>query len=334
MLVPQQLLHTVVFLGQRTATEVEMGGTAFFVSVPYVSEPEYRHVYLVTARHSIDHRSDLVARINRPAGMAIVTRPDAENEFDINKAGTLPLDLPDGDDPFWLTHPGPEGGEDYVDVAAVKVPDLTAVVAHAAGYGWVPMSMFFSESVLGDDPASGVGIGDEVVAIGLLTVYYGQEKNEPVMRTGNLAMTPAEPVLVRYKQGRPSRRMRLYLTELRSISGLSGSPVFVRHRSEVGAPFTQVSLLGVMIGHWDDPDANHMGFGKVVPARLIAEVINQEAEVKKREKEEREKLEAGGSAVEDSALGETEFERFEKALDEMVNTSKPQDDEKERRRGA
>lgn len=284
MLVPQGLRSAVVFLGQRDATEIRVGGTGFFVSVPYVTSPEHRFVYLVTARHVVDGRTGLVARINRPAGMTITT--DERDQVDLTKAGTFNLDLPDGDDERWLTHPNPNPGEDYVDIAAVRVHDLAAMVAHRAGYGWVATSMFFPESLLGDEPDSGVGIGDEVVTVGLLSVHYGQEKNEPVVRMGNLAMVPDEPVLVKYKNG-PNRRMRLYLTELRSISGLSGSPVFIRHRTFPGdLDLPPMSLLGLMIGHWDDPNSNHMGFGKVVPAALIAEVLNQEDEVKKREEEE------------------------------------------------
>ncbi len=187
--------------------------------------------------------------------------------------------------------------------------------------------MFFSESLLGDDPNFGVGVGDEVVTIGLLTIHSGQDSNEPVVRTGNLAMVPADPVLVRYKQG-VNRRMRLFLTELRSIAGLSGSPVFIRHRNFIGADTTMVSLLGLMLGHWDDDDRNHMGFGKVAPAKLIAEVLNQEDEVKRRDDEEKQKLESGGTAVEDSAFGESEYERFENLARKLVNTPKQEIDEK------
>jgi len=322
MLVPQRLRNTVVFLGQREATEIRVGGTAFFVSVPYATLPEYRFVYLVTARHAVDGKTGLVARINRPAGMTITT--DERDQVDLSKAGTFNLDLPDGDDDLWLTHPNPNPGEDYVDIAAVRVHDFAAMVAHSAGYGWVPMSMFFPESLLGDEPDSGVGIGDEVVTLGLLTVHYGQEKNEAVMRMGNLAMVPDEPVLVKYRTG-PNRRMRLYLTELRSISGLSGSPVFIRHRTFPGdLELPPMSLLGLMIGHWDDPNGNHMGFGKVVPAALIAEVLNQEKEMKKREKEEMGK-EAGGTAHADSALEEDEYQRFDDLARKLVNTPKSEE---------
>lgn len=310
MLVPQRLRSSVVFLGERTGVGVHWGGTAFFVSQPYTRWPDHSHVYLVTARHCVEGKTDLVARLNSP--------PHGP------EGGTYLLDLPDGDE--WLKHPAPAPGEDYVDVAAMKVPDLSVFGAWAAGYGWARMSMFFPESLLGDEPESGVGIGDEVVALGLLTVHYGEDRNEPVMRMGNLAMVPKEPVLVHYKGG-PSRRMRLYLTELRSISGLSGSPVFVRHRTFPGDPEqAPMSLLGLMIGHWDDPDSNHMGFGKVVPAQLIAEVIDQEDEVKRRDAEERKKAEEEGTAVEDSGFEGTEYERFEKLARELANTPKPKDE--------
>jgi hypothetical protein len=221
--------------------------------------------------------------------------------------------------------PHPDDG-DYCDLAALRIPDDAVDLLFAAGYRWAPRGMLFDESVLGDDPNVGVGVGDEVVAIGLLTVHYGKDRNEPVLRTGNLAMLPSEPVLVKYKSG-VNRRMRLYLTELRSISGLSGSPVFVRHRSQIGAPTATVSLLGVMIGHWDDPDANHMGFGKVVPAKMIAKLLDQEAEVKKRKEIQKQREASGGQAEADTSLGKTEFERFENLTRELANTPKPKADE-------
>jgi hypothetical protein len=301
MLVPRELLNSVAFIGQTTADGHHIGGSAFFVSVPTMLIPEHRHVYLVTARHVVEGATDLFVRLNSPF-----------------ETGPLNVGVPDGD--YWLTHPGHAPGEDFVDVAAMPLQD--ADFAFNAGYRWIARSMFFDESFVGDSPIAGVGVGDEVVTIGLLTVHYGSDRNEPVVRVGNLAMLPAEPVLVRYASGL-NRRMRLYLTELRSISGLSGSPVFMRHRHMLGVD-SQISLLGMMIGHWDDPNSNHMGFGKVVPAHVIIEVLDQEDEMKRRAELERKTLEQGGTAEPDSALpDETEFERFERLAKQVVNTPKP-----------
>jgi hypothetical protein len=190
--------------------------------------------------------------------------------------------------------------------------------------------MFFDESYIGDDPIRGVGLGDEVVAVGLLLVHYGKEHNEPVVRTGNLSLIPREPVLVRYAGG-PDRRMRLYLTELRSIGGLSGSPVFIRHRHMIGQETVPMSLLGTMIGHWDDPNRNHMGFGKVVPAPLLAKLLNQEDLVNQRKKSEPPNPPDTATAHADQVPGEaTEYERFNELTKNLVQVPKSEVDEKRR----
>lgn len=67
-----------------------------------------------------------------------------------------------------------------------------------------------------------IAIGDEIIAIGLYTSHYGLEKNIPVLRVGNLAMLRSEPVL-----GPQNRYFDAYLVEIRSIAGLSGSPVLI-----------------------------------------------------------------------------------------------------------
>jgi hypothetical protein len=279
MLVPQELLSCVVFLGQTRATGERLGGTGFFTSVASATDPHRRHVYLVTAGHCVEGRTDLVARLNKtkdPGG------------------GTKSVDLPDGDN--WLRHPQPGASEDHVDLATIRWTDADG--PFDAGYRWVPQSMYLDEALFSDDVMSGVGLADEVAAIGLLTVHYGTDRNAPVVRTGNLSLIPDEPVVVT-RGSRGKSRERLYLTELRSIGGLSGSPVFVRHRSGIGESTVPVSLLGTMIGHWDDPNKNHMGFGMVVPARLLAEVLSQDAAVKEREQAERDTPPDTGIAVDD-----------------------------------
>lgn len=303
MLVPQELLNTVIFLGERTGDGVRLSGTGYFVSVAAPHTPGVTMTYLVTAAHCVLGRTDVVARLNWGDTTIFVELPDGEH---------------------WLRHPGPASGEDHVDLAAIAWPDPEAT--YREGYGWVPMSMFFDEAVLGNSPNDGVGLGDEVVAIGLLSVHSGNERNAPVIGTGNISLIPREPVLVRYKNG-PSMRMRLYLTELRSIGGLSGSPVFVRHRHSIGEPMVAVSLLGTMIGHWDDPDSNHMGFGKVVPAHLLAELLNQEDAVKDRRTKE--DAQFGGPVAKADDVGEsTEFDRFEDLTRKLVSVPKKELDEK------
>ena len=114
MLVPRQLLNSVVFLGIERAAGHEFGGTAYFVSVPTTLFQEKLHVYLVTAHHCIRGQHGLVARLNAPAG------------------GTRIVGLPDGDSDLWLRHPEPAQREDYVDLTATRMPLADVHEAYAA----------------------------------------------------------------------------------------------------------------------------------------------------------------------------------------------------------
>lgn len=102
-----------------------------------------------------------------------------------------------------------------------------------------------------------VGPGDEVFLPGLFVNHYGAQRNEPIVRLGNIAAMPAEPVRTKMLGA-----IDAYLIEARSVGGLSGSPVFlnlgiVRHTSN--APGAELRfhtgqrtwyLLGVVHGHW------------------------------------------------------------------------------------
>ena len=150
-----------------------------------------------------------------------------------------------------------------------------------------------------------IGLGDETFAIGLFRHHAGSERNIPIVRIGNIAALPEEAF--RTRQG----LMKAYLVEMRSIAGLSGSPVFVDLPS-AGPPMAywggisdprikppdpeQVNwfryrFLGLIHGHFDipnlaedsvveDDDAAesggiNTGIGIVVPAEKITETLYQ-----------------------------------------------------------
>jgi hypothetical protein len=68
MLVPRELLDSVVFLGDETSAGFRFTGIAYFVSVPATVVPDKLHVYLVTAGHCVRDRENVVARLNAPGG--------------------------------------------------------------------------------------------------------------------------------------------------------------------------------------------------------------------------------------------------------------------------
>src|SRR3954453_9356016 len=262
MLVPHELLDSVVFLGVETADGFHTAGVAYFVTVPATLVPGKAHVYLVTAGHAVRDRGNVVARLNAPGGG---TRVDL---------------LPQAD--RWLRLVEPDMGEHHVDLAAVRWnPEVSA----EAGYTSTPLSTLFDERLVGSTSEVGIGIGDEVAAVPLLAVHSAQAQSAAFVRTGNVAMIPREPMLVRFEDG-PQLRMRLYLIELRSGGGVTGSPVFARPRASRGAPEPPISLLGTLIGRWYGDDAEQTGLVKVLPAQLLKDLLFQVEEAERRREAE------------------------------------------------
>jgi hypothetical protein len=163
----------------------------------------------------------------------------------------------------------------------------------------IPSSMFLTDEEI---RRRRTGPGDEIFTIGLFSLMHGREKNIPIVRTGNVAMMPGPGDLVQTDRG----ESEAYLAEIRSIGGLSGSPVFVNETLEIGNVLKnhvtgeaektvmvclgQYSFMGIVHGHWDtlpehknkpmvvlDKSRNriNLGIAVIVPAKKILEVINQ-----------------------------------------------------------
>ena len=259
--IPDDVLKCVGFLVYKNATKFRFGGTCFFVGVPKTDNNPL-HTAIVTAKHIIDEiRKDSVdgivyLRLNLRDGQVAIAKTPLEH---------------------WEVHPTDRS----VDVAALQASPASDT-DHLA---------FSAEDFATEDfvKKEGVGLGDEVFLVGLFSEHYGKKRNIPIVRIGNIAAMPEEPVSV---PGLGS--IDAYLIEARSIGGLSGSPVFVNlgnvrvHEGELkylrnGAAFY---LLGLMLGHWnrkvpvaaqheDYIESVNMGIGIVVPARKILEVIDQ-----------------------------------------------------------
>lgn len=146
-----------------------------------------------------------------------------------------------------------------------------------------------------------IGVGDDIYATGLFSPVAGGRLIRPIVRTGHLAMSPPEEVAVEEYY---TPKMLAYLVELRSLGGLSGSPVFVQRSVKVQPADTSgrqplgagaIFLLGIMHGHWRIPasdldyvsvreegdqkkdrrDSVHSGIAMVTPAEKILEILDQ-----------------------------------------------------------
>lgn len=262
MRVSEEVKKCVVYLGLEVMNEhqkpvIHFAGTGFLIGVRAKKNKEISFIYLVTAKHvEVELRNKKFAvRANTKEGKAAV--------FWFDKVR-------------WFHHP--EDASADVAVMAWKPPGNVDVRL------WEVGNMMFDNAMEG----AGVGVGTEVFVTGLFTKHSGTSKNLPIVRVGNIAMLPDEPV--------PTSKfgdMQVYLIEARSIGGLSGSPVFVH------TAMNTLLLLGHIHGHWDLPpsevhDAVHdeivksvnVGVAMVTPAVKVYETICQEELVKTREEQE------------------------------------------------
>jgi hypothetical protein len=143
-----------------------------------------------------------------------------------------------------------------VDVAAVFIPIVSGIKMHS-----IAVENFATDQVIQKE---NIGIGDDVFAIGLFTQKSGAERNTPIMRTGIIASMPEESLETDEDDELPGT-CNVYLVELRSIGGISGSPVFVHldfwrlgpnmfeSRIDIGGLTIRrkTFLLGLIRGHWN-----------------------------------------------------------------------------------
>jgi hypothetical protein len=156
-----------------------------------------------------------------------------------------------------------------------------------------------------------VGIGDEVFMVGRLVNHDGRQRNLPSLRCGHISMMPFEPV---YHKTNPSQTQESFLVEIHSISGYSGSPVFVRpFRTEKLRAYGSVHektarvvsgpwFLGVDWGYINNHDQsqNNTGVSAVVPAWKLIDLLNTEKLRMQRSQEKQEREEArrrGGTTL-------------------------------------
>jgi hypothetical protein len=196
------------------------------------------------------------------------------------------------------------------------------------------------------------GPGDETVILGRLLAYPGEPTNRPVARFGNLAVGETLPV----KNPRRAFWQESLLAEARSLSGYSGSPVFVyRPGNHFLGPYSQIDgrLVGVTWGHltakaedltgyevtWDEPatvadreQRYHSGMTCVVPAWTLAQLLDSEEAISVQRRVEQRVKETDEYAAElDAPSSNPEFDRFDSLARRIVTAPKdqPQDESRQ-----
>jgi hypothetical protein len=221
--IPDDLLTCPVFLGGRDSSGVpRYRGTGFLVGRRTKANPRIGWPCLVTARHcvlrALDEFGSVCIRVNTQDGSAV--------DVEINAPWTYP------DNPA-------------SDIAVVPFP-----MSIVPGFEplIIPERWFVTAQTIEE---RGIGIGEELVIMGLFGRHVGKARNLPIVRGGQIASMPMEPLM----DDQTGEEYDAYLAEVRSIGGLSGSPVFVALTSNRFPGSATVGgqsfyLLGLVRGHW------------------------------------------------------------------------------------
>ncbi len=263
MQIRDDVRQTVVFIGTRDNEGHFIPRATGFIIAEEIEQ--WVIPYVVTAEHVISglnlkgHKT-IYVRVNKKDGGVIEAASNADH---------------------WFFHPDEH---ERTDIAMIPFPGdhekLEILYIHKA--------LILSREKIKE---INLGIGDEVFIPGLFRSHYGQQKNVPIIRVGNLAMMNEEPVYTRY-----AGYLDAFLIEARSISGLSGSPVWV-HLPLVMIVDKQLKfqtgqttfLLGLIHGHFDVKNLNedivtedqdgtggiNTGIGIVIPAYKILETMER-----------------------------------------------------------
>ena len=125
---------------------------------------------------------------------------------------------------------------------------------------YIPASLLLTDEKI---TAEHINESDDVFFAGLFAPFQGVKKNYPIVRHGKVAMLAGERI--------PSSNgaAELYLVDVMSFGGNSGSPVFVSDVS--GGPFVpqKIYLLGTMQGYFD------VGSPVVVQTALLSGIARE-----------------------------------------------------------
>lgn len=134
--------------------------------------------------------------------------------------------------------------------------------------------------------------GDQVFYAGLFQEYPGEGKNYPILRFGRVSLLTDEKIKVN-PDSEPEQRAHVYLFEIQSFAGNSGSPVFFevpttrRDKNEFPSGVVEIYFVGILMGHYYDRiliktiDLTHdilrelhNGIALVTPAYLLYEILS------------------------------------------------------------
>jgi hypothetical protein len=271
--VPDAIRRCVVFLGIKYPDgRFEPEATGFLV---LAGETDVLRQHLVTALHVRAALEKKIAESERSTGEI----PELAVRMNMADGTAQSFSLKDAE---WWEHP-----QDETDVTLTPFCFQQTLTDQFV----LPLFGSIINTCTKDHlRAMGAGLGQEVAIVGLFSYHSKTSRNVPIIRTGNIAAMPNEKVYTDfgYVEG--------FLVEARSISGLSGSPVFVNlsdgsiyqhfQKNDGIIDFGRYPLLGLMQAHWElaaptekrlgaIQEGLHTGIGVVIPIQKIIETLYQ-----------------------------------------------------------
>lgn len=288
----QQLKKTVVFVtgkysrivtirhkdaaDSREALQQEIRGTGYLIGIPRSeTDASIQSTYVVTNRHMIREPGPDGTSGKGPYLMSIQVRVNTKT-VDLKgiqyKAVDVPVMSNTGQFFCFVDTADPDA-----DLAICPIPLDSGMDVKTIG----PDSFLSRERL----KQAGVDETNEIFFAGLFSSFSGVNRNYPVVRHGKIAMLAGErmPVL------EAGRTAEVYLGDVMSFGGNSGSPVMVRYggASDFGLGPAGYYLLGTMQGYFNvnvpitvqtavaqGVAAENSGVAVIVPALKINEIIS------------------------------------------------------------
>lgn len=189
--IPDRSLSSCVFI-YPNADDAKRGrptgGTGFIINVPCSYNRKFIHRYVVTNQHVIADDETPAIRFNTVDGGVDIVETQYSD-------WVIPVS-PEDDIAVW--HYPPQPHHQHISQMLDLIADEDTIREYSFGYG------------------------DDVFTLGRFIDVDNQQRNYPVARFGIVAAMPEVPI----PSGGGVNKM-VYLIEMRSRSGFSGSPVFI-----------------------------------------------------------------------------------------------------------
>ena len=265
---------------QPVPVPAEIAGTGFLISQPEPRlGPQGGISYLVTCKHMIQEPNPAGGIEGGPYLQAVSVRLNrTAPDQDGTQFALVPAPVVDNSGSLqWFIDPE----DDTVDLAITPIG-----LGPQTEFKTIPTSMFATKDLI---KQKGVNENDEILFAGLFTWYPGAKKNYPIVRHGKIALLSQERIPLDKRH--PDKTVDVYLADVMSFGGNSGSPVFLRIGGIREGPTNSLEgysyyLLGVMKGFFPEAmpfeldlaqipgqTAQNSGIAAVVPADKILHIL-------------------------------------------------------------